>query len=77
LLPSHSHNTRSLRLNFPNIRLDIERKFVIFQSVKIFNEVPGYLIEPASSLTLKKQFKEFAIEKYVLCCVLYALFFFF
>ena len=64
LLPNHNYNTRLNRINLPNVRLEIERNSVIFQSCKLLNMLPESLIKPQHNTTLKSKFKRICIERY-------------
>ena len=64
LLPNHNYNTRLNRINLPNVRLEIERNSVIFQSCKLLNMLPESLIKPQHNTTLKSKFKRICIEGY-------------
>ena len=58
LLPNHQYGTRHNRFNLPAVRLDVEKQFVIFQSVQAFNRAHNSLIGPMSSYTFKCRFKK-------------------
>ena len=64
LLPSHSYNTRNIRINLPVVRLEVERHFTLFQSCKLLNELPDELLEPQSDNSLKVKYKRFALSQY-------------
>ena len=64
LLPDHSYSTRNIKINFPQIRLELEKHNTIYNMINIYNTAPNHLIQPQSSYTLKRNFKKFAINKY-------------
>ena len=64
LLPQHHYNTRGIKLNIPPIRLEIERTLPIYNCVTLINSIPDFLIQPQSSLTLKKNAKKYFLDKY-------------
>ena len=41
-LSLQNYHTRNLRFNFPPVRLDVEKNFTIFQSIKCFNVAPAH-----------------------------------
>ena len=64
LLPSHGYATRGIRINIPDKRLDVERRFVVFQSCKLLNELSDELIMPQSRRCLNRNFKRHILEGY-------------
>jgi hypothetical protein len=64
LVPTHDYGTRGNRLNFPPVRLEIEKSFIIFQIVKLYNALPDYLTSPMSPLQLKRSFKTHILNTY-------------
>ena len=64
LLPSHSYDTRSKRINLPDVRLIIEKQFTIFQMCRIINDLPDYLLLPQSLNSLKHKYLERALNSY-------------
>ena len=64
LLPAHTYETRNTKINLPIVRLEIEKHFTIFQSCKLLNDLPNYLLEPQSDFSLKIKFRRFIISKY-------------
>ena len=64
LIPQHPYGTRRTRINLPNVRLQIEKQFAIFQMCKIFNELPEYITDSQSRQSLKYKFKNYAISQY-------------
>ena len=63
-IPVHDYRTRSLRINLPPIRLEIERRFTVYQVCKLYNEINNSFLEPQSKKTLTKNFKKFCINTY-------------
>ena len=57
-------NARRQRLRIPDVRLDIERQFTIFQACTLFNEISPNLLDPMSKYLLKKKFYEYALNNY-------------
>ena len=47
-LSLQNYNTRNFRFNLPPVRLDVERYFAIFQSIKCFTVAPAQLCVPMS-----------------------------
>ena len=64
LLPMHTYETRNTKINLPMVRLEIEKHFTIFQSCKLLNELPNYLMEPQSDFSLKEKFRRYVIADY-------------
>lgn len=64
LLPSHTYNTRNVRINLPVIRLEVERHFALFQCCKLLGELPDELLEPQSDYSLKVKYKSFVLSRY-------------
>ena len=64
LLPNHGYSTRGVKINYPSIRLDMERTLPVYNCVKLINSVPDYLLQPQSDFTLKKRSKSYFLEKY-------------
>ena len=64
LLPFHSYSTRNRRINLPAVRLEVERHSTIFQSCKLMNELPEYLLIPQSDCSLKVRFKRLVLSQY-------------
>ena len=64
LLPSHSYGTRGIRINLPSIRLEVEKQSTVFQSCKLFNELPCDILEPRSIGVLKAKYRCYAISRY-------------
>ena len=63
-LPQHTYLTRNRRINLPQIRLEIERQSTVFQTCKLFDELPQEFLEPQSWQSLKKKFKESVLNSY-------------
>ena len=63
-LPNHNHNTRFNKINLPIVRLDLEKKFAIFQSISTYNKLPMILTQPMSDARFKKLYKTFIINSY-------------
>ena len=64
LLPNHSYSTRNTRINFPGIRLRIERNFTVFRICKLMNEIPEEFLEQQSKNSLKNKFNDYKIDRY-------------
>ena len=64
LMPTHSYNTRENKINYPNIRLEVEKCLPVYNSVRVINEFPDFLLLPQSACTLKNKYKTWIIEKY-------------
>ena len=64
LLPTHSYHTRGRRINLPVTRLEVEKRFVIFQSCKLLNELPDDLLEPQTDYSLRVGYKRLALSSY-------------
>ena len=64
LLPDHTYNTRGIKINLPMIRLNIIKTFPLYTCINLINNLPNSLIEPQSSITLKKRFKEYVLQSY-------------
>ena len=64
LLPTHSYSTRVKRINLPAVRLEVEKRFVIFQSCKLLNELPDDLLEPQTDYSLKVRYKRLILSGY-------------
>ena len=64
LLPDHSYQTRGHKLNYPQIRLELEKSNTLYNMIAIFNNAPSHLLQPQSNYTLKKNFKVHALNKY-------------
>ena len=52
-LSLQNYHTRNSRFNLPPVRLDVERNFAIFQSIKCFNVAPAQLRVPMSDYAFK------------------------
>ena len=55
--------SRRPRMRLPVAILEIGRWSTIFQSCKIYNELPSNLLTPMSKYLLKKKFYEYAMKK--------------
>ena len=64
LLPDHTYNTRGIQINLPRIRLNIIKTLPLYTCINLINNLPNSLIEPQSSITLKKRFKEYVLQSY-------------
>ena len=64
LLPGHTYETRGVRINLPQVRLQIEKNFPIFQICKLINELPEEFVLYQSSFSLKKRFKNMILMAY-------------
>ena len=64
LLPNHSYSTRNTRINFPGIRLRVERNFTVFRICKLMNEIPEEFLEQQSKNSLKNKFNNYKIDRY-------------
>ena len=59
LLPTHNYSTRNKRINLPNVRLELEKQSVLFQSCSLLNKLPEELLVPQSKTSLKRKFKSY------------------
>ena len=66
LLPIHNYSTRNIRINLPEVRLDIEKHFALFRSCELINEIDESFLVDQSPISLKRSFKAMCIEKYTL-----------
>ena len=48
----------------PPVRLDVERNFAIFQSIKCFNVAPAQLCVPMSDYAFKMNYKRIVLDSY-------------
>ena len=64
LLPQHQYQTRGIRLNLPNVRLDVEKQFVLFECVSLIIEIDENFLVPQSRCRLVKNFKAKCIDAY-------------
>ena len=64
LLPSHSYGTRGVRINLPSVRVEVEKRFAIFQSCRLINELPEEFMEPQSHGSLKVKYRTFVLSGY-------------
>ena len=66
LMPNHAHETRHyLSFNIPSVRLEIEKSFVIYQTVKLINELKNnFDIDQLSKFSFKKKYLKFCIDNY-------------
>ena len=62
--PNHSHNTRNVKLNYPTLRLELEKSMTFYNFIRVFNSLPSELLLPQSFAKLKRDFKKYAISKY-------------
>ena len=61
LLPSHTYNTRNVRINLPVVRLEVERHFALFQICKLWNELPEAVLAKSPFPV----FRQFSLLVYV------------
>ena len=64
LLPNHNYETRNIHINFPVIKLELEKSMPIYNFVSLFNRIPNELLLPQSKLTLKRKYRKYALERY-------------
>lgn len=64
LLPTHNYETRNVRIQLPKVRLEVYKQFVIHKACKLINEIPESFLSLQSNNMLKKNFKEFCLNKY-------------
>ena len=57
LVPRHTYASRETRLRLPPVRLEVEKRATLFQSVKLYNELPHELLQPQSLKSLVQRFK--------------------
>ena len=64
-LPSHTNNTRNLKLNYPCLKLEVEKKHLpVYNFIKLYNELSSNLLKPQTSYKLKKNFRHYRLQKY-------------
>ena len=56
------YDTRNSRFYLPPVKLDVERNFPIFQSIKCFNVASTQLCVPMSTYALKTNYKKVVLE---------------
>ena len=59
-----SYRTRNSRFNLPLVRLDVERNFIIFLSIKCFNVAPVQLCVPMSDYAFKVNYERIVLDSY-------------
>ena len=64
LLPTHHYNTRNVRINLPNVRLDIEKHSALYNSCMLMNQIDETFLSQMSDYMLKKKFKDKCISSY-------------
>ena len=64
LMPRHRYNTRNIRINLPDVRLQVEKQSTVFQMCRLVNELPDFLLVPQSKFSLKNKFKNFVMANY-------------
>ena len=64
LLPDNSYNLRNDRINLPDVRTDVEKRFTIFKCCEIVREVPVELLQPQSIRSLNRNFKVLKLASY-------------
>ena len=64
LLPIHNYETRNVRINLPQVRLDICKRGTVFQVCELFNSVHPPLLVQQSNYMLKKTYKEICLSRY-------------
>jgi len=64
LIPVHHYVTRGLFFNTPRVRLEIEKRSIVFQCIRLLNTLDVKFVDRMSSLSLKKMFKKHAISFY-------------
>ena len=65
LVPAHRYETRGVKINLPDARLDAEKHGTIFNCCKLINELDESFFVPQSKQKLKKDFKKYCIQRYV------------
>ena len=45
-LPSHTYNTRNLKLNYSCFKLEVEKHLSVYNCIRLYNELPSDLFEP-------------------------------
>jgi len=63
-IPNHGYAHDYQTRNLPNVRLEMEKNFTIFQSIRYFNSLPVFLKQPMSDFRFKKLFEEYILAKY-------------
>ena len=61
-LSLQNYHTRNSRFNLPPVRLDVERNFAIFQSIKCFNLAPAQLCVSMSDYAFRMNYKMIVLE---------------
>ena len=64
LLPTHNYETRGVKINLPQVRLDAEKNFTIFQICQLINELPDEFLLDQSNSNLKRAFKNMVLMTY-------------
>ena len=64
LLPSNIHSTRSTRINLPNVRTDLEKRFTVFKCCELWRNIPEGFLEPQTQTKLKKNYKDLVLSSY-------------
>ena len=64
LLPNHSYEMRDIKINYPIIRLQLEKFMPRYHFIRLFNELPKELLTPQSALRLKNNYKKHVLENY-------------
>ena len=59
-----SYHTRNSRFNPSPVRLDVERNFTIFQSMKYFNVAPAQLSVTMFAYAFKMNYKKVVLDSY-------------
>ena len=63
LLPNDSYQTRDLNMNYPIIRLKLEKFIPKYHFIRLFNDLPKEFI-PQSALRLKNNYRKHLLDKY-------------
>ena len=64
LLPIHNFDTRGIKINLPNSRLDVVKHGTLFNCCNLINYIEDSFLQPQSKFTLKKRFKIRCIDNY-------------
>ena len=61
LLPRHEYSTRSTRIHYPSIRLDIGKQSTLYKCCQLINNIDYGLLVPQSDYQLKRNFRLYAL----------------
>ena len=64
LLPTHTYDTRNTKINLPEVRLEIEKNFTVFNICNLINDLSDDFLIPQSKNSLKRKFYELTFNSY-------------